>query len=73
MPQAPHTEAIDQHLKQMVQALHAAINRAIPHVNDDPKLVDQAVRDCKEILDVILEGDVSEWVGEPTGSSVSRS
>ena len=73
MPQAPHTEAIDQHLKQMVQALHAAINRAIPHVNDDPKLVDQAVRDCKEILDVILEGDVSEWIGEPTGSSVSRS
>ena len=73
MPQAPHTEAIDQHLKQMVQALHAAINRAIPHVNDDPKLVDQAVRDCKEILDVILEGNVSEWIGEPTGSSVSRS
>ena len=73
MPQAPYTEAIDQHLKQMVQALHAAINRAIPHVNDDPKLVDQAVRDCKEILDVILEGDVSEWIGEPTGSSVSRS
>ena len=62
MTQAPHTEAIDQHLKQMVQALHAAINRAVPHVNDDPKLVDQAVRDCKEILDVILEGNVSEWV-----------
>ncbi|HLC40712.1 MAG TPA: hypothetical protein VJO34_03685 [Methylomirabilota bacterium] len=62
----PHTEAIDQHLKQMVQALHAAINRAMPHVNDDPKLVDQAIRDSKEILDVILEGNVSEWLGEPT-------
>jgi len=73
MPQAPYTEAIDQHLKQMVQALHAAVNRAIPHVNDNPKLVDQAVRDCKEILDVILEGNVSEWVSEPTGGSVSRS
>jgi hypothetical protein len=50
----------------MVQALHAAINRAIPHVNDDPKLVDQAIRDSQEILDVILEGNVSEWLGEPT-------
>jgi len=63
----PRSEVIDQHLRQMVQALHGAVNRAIPHVNDDPKLVDQAIRDCKEILDVILEGNVSEWLGEPGG------
>ena len=73
MLQASRTEAVDQHLKQMVQALHAAVNRAIPHVNDDPKLVDQAIRDCKELLGVILEGNVSGWLGEPAGGPVSDS
>jgi len=39
-----------------VLALHAAVNRAMPHVKDDPELVDQALRDCREILEVVLEG-----------------
>lgn len=62
MPIAPNTEAVDQQLKGFVQALHAAVNRAAPHVQDDPKLVDRALEDCKEILDVVLEGNVSEWL-----------
>ena len=61
MPQASHTVELDEHLKEVVQALHAAVNWAIPHVND-PKIVDKAIHDCKEILDVVLEGNVSEWV-----------
>ena len=48
----------------MVLALHAAVNRAMPHLKDDPKLVDQALRDCEEILDVVLEGNVSEWLAK---------
>lgn len=62
MPIAPNTEAVDLHLKGFVQALHAAVNRATPHVQDDPQLVDRALNDCKEILDVVLEGNVSEWL-----------
>lgn len=62
MPIAPNTEGVDQQLKGFVQALHAAVNRAVPHVQDDPKLVDRAIEDCKEILDVVLEGNVSEWL-----------
>ena len=62
MPMAPNTEAVDQHLKGFIQALHAAVNRAVPHVQDDPKLVDRALEDCKEILDVVLEGNVSAWI-----------
>ncbi len=62
MPQVPHTQAVDQQLREMVRALHAAVNRAVPHVTDDPQLVDQTIRDCKEILDVVLEGNVSEWI-----------
>ncbi len=71
MTQAPNTEALDEHMKEMVRALHAAVSRAMPHVNDDPKLVDQALRDCKDILDVVLEGNVSEWLGGTTKESVN--
>jgi len=57
------TQALDDHMKELVLALHAAVNRAMPHVKDDPGLVDQALRDCREILEVVLEGNVSEWLG----------
>jgi hypothetical protein len=61
MPQAPNTVELDDHLKDVVQALHGAINWAMPHMND-PKIVDKAIEDCKEILDVVIEGNVSEWL-----------
>ena len=62
MPLAPNTVALDEHLKEVVRALHAAVNRAVPHVNDDSALVDRAIRDCQEILDVVIAGNVSEWI-----------
>lgn len=62
MSEAPHTEELDAHLKDVVTALHGAVNWAMPHVKDDPKIVDKAIQDCKEILDVVMEGNVSEWV-----------
>lgn len=61
MPQAFNPAVLDEHLNQMVQALHAAINRAMPHLTDDPPVVDQALKDCQEILDVVLEGNVFAW------------
>jgi hypothetical protein len=66
MTQAPNARAVDEHLQEMVLALHAAVNRAMPHLNDDPALVDQAIRDCEEILEVVLEGNVAEWLGAAT-------
>ncbi len=66
MTPAPNTRALDEHMKEMVLALHAAVRGAMPHVKDDPTLVDQALRDCQEILDVVLEGNVSEWLGGTT-------
>jgi hypothetical protein len=62
MPQAPNTEALDEQLKDFIQGLHNAVNRAMPHIKDDPKTVDKAIGDCKEILDVVMEGNVSEWL-----------
>ncbi len=61
MSQAPHTEELDEHLKTVVQALHGAVNWAMPHLKD-PKVVDKALQDCKEILDEVMAGKVSEWL-----------
>ncbi|MGH7774246.1 MAG: hypothetical protein ACREQA_18630 [Candidatus Binatia bacterium] len=61
MSQAPHTEELDEHLKDIIQAVHRAVNWAMPHLND-PKIVDKAIEDCREILDVVMEGNVSEWL-----------
>ena len=61
MEKAPHTEELDEHMKEVVQALHKAVNWAMPHL-DDPKVTDKAIKDCKEILDVVMEGKVSEWL-----------
>jgi hypothetical protein len=62
MQPAPNTEALDQQFKEFIQALQSAVNRAMPHLKDDPKIVDQAIADCKEILDVVMEGNVKEWL-----------
>ena len=64
MTDAPNFQALDEHMQEMVLALHAAVNRAMPHIKDDPALVDQAIRDCEEILAVVLDGNVAEWLGK---------
>ena len=64
MTATPPSRALYDHLQEMVLAIHAAVNRAMPHLNDDPGLVDRAIRDCQEILDVVLDGNVAEWLGD---------
>lgn len=62
MQAAPNTEALDQQFKEFIQALKSAVGSAMPHIKDDPKAVEKAIGDCKEILDVVLEGKVKEWL-----------
>ena len=62
MPAAANTEALDEHMKDVIVAVKRAVSSAIPHIKDDPKIVDKAIADCKEILDVVMEGNVSEWL-----------
>jgi hypothetical protein len=64
MQTAPNTEALDQQFKEFIQALKGAVNSAMPHLKDDPQIVDKAIADCKEILDVVMEGNVKEWFAE---------
>jgi hypothetical protein len=61
MPQAPNTEKLDEHLLELVRAPHGAVKQGISHSNE-PKVVENAIRDCKEILEVIMAGNVSEWL-----------
>jgi len=61
MTQTPHTVELDDHLKEVVDALHRAVNYGLSH-KDEPKIVDKAIDDCKEVLDVVMEGKASEWV-----------
>jgi len=62
MPQtAPNTDKMDEHLLEVVRALHGAVKQGVSHAND-PEVMDQAIKDCKEILDVIMAGNVKEWL-----------
>jgi hypothetical protein len=62
MQPAPNTDALDQQFKDFIQAIKQAVGTGIPHLKDDPKIVDQSIADCKEILDVVMEGNVKEWL-----------
>jgi hypothetical protein len=62
MPQTAHNiEKLDEHLLEVVCALHGAVKQGMSH-SDEPKVIDGAIRDCREILDVIMEGNVSDWL-----------
>ena len=62
MPQAaPNNEKLDEHLQEVVRALHGAVKQGISHSNDT-KFVDNAIAHCKEILDVIMAGDLNAWL-----------
>jgi hypothetical protein len=61
MQPAPNTDALDQQFKEFIQGLKGAVSSALPHLKDDPKLVDKAIADCEEILGVVMEGNTKEW------------
>ena len=62
MPQAAsNIEKLDEHLLEVVRALHGAVKQGVSHAND-AKVVDNTIGDCKEILDVIMAGKVTDWL-----------
>jgi hypothetical protein len=62
MPQAAaNTVELDEHLMEVVRALHGAVKQGVSH-KEDTKIMEKAIGDCKEILDVIMKGDVKEWL-----------
>ena len=62
MPQPAHNiEKLDEHLLEVVRALHGAVKQGVFH-SKEPTVMDNAIQDCKEILDEIMTGNVSEWL-----------
>jgi len=62
MPQPAHNiEKLDEHLLEVVRALHGAVKQGVSH-SKEPTVMDNAIQDCKEILDEIMTGNVSEWL-----------
>jgi hypothetical protein len=62
MPQPAHNiEKLDEYLLEVVRALHGAVKQGVSHSNG-PKVVDEAIGNCKEILDDIMAGNVSDWL-----------
>jgi histidine ammonia-lyase len=62
MAQAIDSQALDEHLQTIVQALNGAVREGVSHLDDD-RVADRAIHACKEILDVVMEGKTSEWLG----------
>lgn len=61
MTQVPNRVELDEFLNEIVRALHRTVSYAMPHLNH-PTIANQAVHDCGEILAVVMEGKVSEWL-----------
>ena len=52
---------LDEHLLEVVRALHGAVKQGISH-KEDAGVMDRAITDCKEILDEVMKGDVKRWL-----------
>jgi hypothetical protein len=61
MAQVENAAELDAYLLQVVQALHRTVKFALPRLKDD-KEAGKALADCDEILGLVLEGRVSEWL-----------
>jgi hypothetical protein len=60
----PPAVALDDYLREVVVTLKQVVDQGIRHVQDEPGATDRSLADCVEILGVIMQGDVAEWVGE---------
>jgi hypothetical protein len=58
----PIREPLDAFLWQVVQTLHSAVNQGIQALDTSEPEVDRRLQDCEEILDLIMGGQVREWI-----------
>lgn len=66
MTQAVNFQDLDEHLMDVVQALHGAVRRGISRLNDSGG-AERSIRDCREILDEVLAGKTAEWLTRAGG------
>jgi hypothetical protein len=58
----PLSALLDDYLREVVQTLHSAVSQGMRRAADDPRAASPQIADCQEILRVIMQGEVSEWL-----------
>lgn len=59
----PIAQPLDTYLWEVIQTLNQAVDRGIRNAAEHPDVTQGTINDCEEILDVIMKGDVPEWLG----------
>ena len=60
----PFAHALDEFLHDIVRSLHRAVDRGTAAARKDEAETDSALADCKEMIDLVMAGQVQEWVGD---------
>ena len=60
----PLAHALDEFLRDIVRALHKAVDRGIAGLETDERETDRALADSKEMIDTVMAGQVTEWIGD---------
>jgi hypothetical protein len=55
-------EPLDGYLREVVLSLRQATEQGIRKVHDQPAEAQQSIDACREMLEVIMAGDVRAWV-----------
>lgn len=58
----PIAEPLDDYLREVVQTLHTAVSQGMRRAADDPKAATPQIQDVTEIITVIMQGDIKEWL-----------
>jgi hypothetical protein len=58
----PISEPLDKFLVEVVRTLQTAADKGIKSVQDDPAVAERSVADCEEMLEIIMAGNVQEWI-----------
>lgn len=60
----PFARALDEFLRDIVRALHKAVDRGVAALKADPAESDRALADCKDMIDTVMAGQVQDWVAQ---------
>ena len=60
----PLAAPLDDYLREVVVNLRQATDRGIRNVRERPDEATQTIHVCEDIIQVIMAGDVQNWVGD---------
>ena len=58
----PIAEPLDDYLREVVQTLRTAVDQGMRRAANDPKAATPQIQDVTEIIGVIMQGNVRDWL-----------